>query len=483
MDFIENLISAGGEVYKVGGSVRNSLYNNIHNSNILVKDYDILVRMLPLEEIIELLKPHGFVKVVGIRFGVIKFKEKYSEKNCEKNNLKSDAEINELDIAIPRIERSTGTKYKDFEIIADHKIPIEEDFSRRDATINAIGIRIFNKNDLYRTDYSNQNSEDIKNIIDPLNGISDIKQKIWRAVGNPNSRFKEDPTRIMRALRQCAELDLVLDDTTKQYIFSDYTLLEVIMKESIVRITEEIVRLLLGNYVNILPVLYNSGIAKLLQIPHNSLHTLTRHYEILHSYNIRVKLAILLCSHSDKNSESIKWTRKFELSAAPHFSKNDVSFINCVSELAEKFNNFLKTLAKEIIENEKNEENIEKQIRISIRRLIQGCEKISPNRGHIFSKDLIRYNSIIYSDSNFVNLDKLLFICDEEKCIPLNASHIALKGDEIENIWQKINNTNTKIEGKKIKEIKEYLLEIITIGNLMNVNDELSLQVYKYLTS
>ena len=65
----------------------------------------------------------------------------------------------------------------------------------------------------------------------------------------------------------------------------------------------------------------------------------------------------------------------------------------------------------------------------------------------------------MYSDNvefKMIDFNKFLLLCDEEKHIPLNTSYIALKGDEIENIWQKINNTDAKIEGKKIKDAVQF---------------------------
>jgi tRNA nucleotidyltransferase/poly(A) polymerase len=61
---------------------------------------------------------------------------------------------------------------------------IYDDLNRRDFTINAIAKNV-----------------DTGEIIDPHNGISDIKNKIIRCVGNPYDRFNEDALRILRAIR------------------------------------------------------------------------------------------------------------------------------------------------------------------------------------------------------------------------------------------------------------------------------------------
>ena len=72
---------------------------------------------------------------------------------------------------------------------------IEEDLSRRDFTMNAIAMDIFNK--IY---------------IDPFNGINDIKNKIIRFVGNPKDRIEEDFNRIVRGIRICAKIEGTIED-------------------------------------------------------------------------------------------------------------------------------------------------------------------------------------------------------------------------------------------------------------------------------
>lgn len=63
------------------------------------------------------------------------------------------------------------------------------------------------------------------NIIDLLNASSDIKNKIIRCVGNADKRFKEDPLRILRAIRFATELNFKLDDDLKKAISSNKKLL------------------------------------------------------------------------------------------------------------------------------------------------------------------------------------------------------------------------------------------------------------------
>lgn len=102
---------------------------------------------------------------------------------------------------------------------------LDEDLMRRDFTINSIAL-----------------SEKV--IIDPFNGQKDLKDKLIRAVGDPNSRFKEDALRMMRAVRIATQLGFLIEDETRKAIENDASLLNKISKE---RIRDELFRLLKTN--------------------------------------------------------------------------------------------------------------------------------------------------------------------------------------------------------------------------------------------
>lgn len=64
------------------------------------------------------------------------------------------------------------------------------------------------------------------NIIDHLNATTDIKNKIIRSVGDSDIKFKEDPLRILRAIRFATELNFKLDESIKKAIESNKKLLD-----------------------------------------------------------------------------------------------------------------------------------------------------------------------------------------------------------------------------------------------------------------
>lgn len=165
-----------GEIYLVGGAVRDLLLNRP------TKDYDFLVRHVAAPALRDFLKVHGKVSWVGKNFGVYKFYPRGLP------SQKSPGEA--IDVALPRTEESfsrAGAQdggYKDFDVKTDPALPVEEDLQRRDFTINAM-------------------AADLKNgrLIDPFGGLPDLEAGLLCAVGDPVLRFKEDSSRLLRGLR------------------------------------------------------------------------------------------------------------------------------------------------------------------------------------------------------------------------------------------------------------------------------------------
>ena len=82
-------------------------------------------------------------------------------------------------------------------------------------------------------------------LIDPFNGKEDIKNRIIRAVGDPQRRFEEDPLRMMRGIRFLSQLDFKLDVKTKNAIHDWYQKLENISSE---RLQDELNKLILSSH-------------------------------------------------------------------------------------------------------------------------------------------------------------------------------------------------------------------------------------------
>ena len=161
--------SHGGNVYLVGGAIRDKLLGIANN------DEDYCVIGLSFDEFRELF-PEAYVR--GKDFPVFS--------------------IGNKEFAIARKERKIGIGHNSFDVETDKKITIEEDLERRDITINAIAKEVL-------TD----------KIIDPFGGREDLKNNIIRAV---SSHFAEDPLRVYRASRFASQFNFNVEDNTMKMI-------------------------------------------------------------------------------------------------------------------------------------------------------------------------------------------------------------------------------------------------------------------------
>lgn len=198
-----NILSDNGcKAYAVGGCVRDYLLGKPE------KDIDITTSAKP-ETVEEILKQNN-IKVIetGLQHGTVT--AVLNGENYEITTFRKDGEYKDN-------RRPESVSFVD---------DVKEDLSRRDFTINAIA-------------YNHK-----EGIVDLFGGKKDIDNKVIRAVGNADLRFKEDALRIMRALRFSATLCFDIEESTKKAIFDNMYLLDNIAKE---RIFTELKKLLAGD--------------------------------------------------------------------------------------------------------------------------------------------------------------------------------------------------------------------------------------------
>lgn len=161
---VQVIAAQGGRSLLVGGAVRDLFLG------IPLKDLDIEVHGLTIEQLENVLQQFGPVSLVGKSFGVLRL-----------HTL-------DVDWAVPRTD-SSGRKP---EVMIDPFMPIEDAFRRRDLTINAMGI------DLATLD-----------LIDPFGGMQDLKDKLLRA---PDTLlFVEDPLRFFRVMQFIGRFEMKPD--------------------------------------------------------------------------------------------------------------------------------------------------------------------------------------------------------------------------------------------------------------------------------
>ena len=162
----------------VGGAVRD------YFRGVELSDYDIATIARP-EEVKSVFKDFKVVPV-GLQYGTVMLR--YQHKNYEITTFRKEGAY--LDKRHPQ----------EISYIKN----LKEDLERRDFTINAIAYSIEGGGKVY----------------DYFDGLTDIKNKIIKAVGIAEERFDEDALRILRALRFSACFSYKIENKTKEAILA-----------------------------------------------------------------------------------------------------------------------------------------------------------------------------------------------------------------------------------------------------------------------
>jgi tRNA nucleotidyltransferase (CCA-adding enzyme) len=156
----------------VGGYIRDALLG------IDSKDIDIeLYGVDSLIEVENILYEFGAVNSVGRSFGVCKLKYKSYD----------------LDFSLPRKDSKIEQGHKGFKVVTEKNLDFQTATSRRDFTINAIGYDVQNRL-----------------ILDPFDGISDLKKKILKAVNLKT--FDEDPLQVLRCVQFTSRFEFQIEE-------------------------------------------------------------------------------------------------------------------------------------------------------------------------------------------------------------------------------------------------------------------------------
>ncbi len=200
------LHEAGFQSYVVGGAVRDLLMG------IVPKDFDIATDAHP-EQIRQLFRN---CRLIGRRFRLahIHFGREVIEVATFRGAGSGDEGERELDNGRLLRDNVYGT--------------LEEDIFRRDFTANALYYNI--------ADFS---------ILDRVGGIADIRDRRLRLIGDPDARFREDPVRMLRAIRFAAKLDFSIEESASAAILQLAPLLADVPPA---RLFDEAVKLLLHGH-------------------------------------------------------------------------------------------------------------------------------------------------------------------------------------------------------------------------------------------
>src|SRR5437868_8649256 len=171
------LREAGFSAYVVGGAVRDLLLG------IAPEDFDVATDARP-----EQVKPlFRRALIIGRRFRLVHVM--LGPETVEVSTFRS-------------ADPETSEKDEHGRVLRDNVFGSQEDDARRrDFTVNAL--------------YFDPLTEEI---VDFHGGLADLKKRVMRVIGDPATRYREDPIRMLRAVRLAAKLGLTIDAATREPI-------------------------------------------------------------------------------------------------------------------------------------------------------------------------------------------------------------------------------------------------------------------------
>lgn len=212
------LVRKGFTAYLVGGGVRDLLLGREP------KDFDVSTNATPTQ--IKKMFQNCFLIGRRFRLAHIRFDDHIIETSTFRRCPDQDEENGSEDLYMLR-DNCYGTP--------------EEDALRRDFTINGLFYEV-----------------ERFSIIDHVGGLSDIRNRLIRSIGDPNIRFREDPVRMIRAIRFASRLDFHIEPQTYNAILRHH---EEILKASPPRVFEELQKLFAyGSGEKAFRLLYKTGL-------------------------------------------------------------------------------------------------------------------------------------------------------------------------------------------------------------------------------
>ncbi|WP_286234522.1 polynucleotide adenylyltransferase PcnB [Thalassotalea sediminis] len=205
------LNKGGFDAYLVGGGVRDIMLG------LAPKDFDIATNATP-EQIKALFRN---CRLIGRRFRLAHIV--FGRDIIEVATFRGHHDGNS-----PQASCAKTSKQSEHGMLLRDNIygSIEEDAERRDFTINALYYSVANFN-----------------VYDFANGVEDIKQRKIRLIGDPETRYREDPVRMLRAIRFATKLDMTISKETAAPIIALAPLLDNIPPA---RLFEEFLKLFLS---------------------------------------------------------------------------------------------------------------------------------------------------------------------------------------------------------------------------------------------
>jgi poly(A) polymerase len=208
----ELLAAHGHEAFVVGGAVRDLMLG------LQPKDFDVATDATP-EEVHKAIRRS---RLIGRRFRIVH--ALFHDEVVEVSTYRAPAPP-EPDDPRDRLVDEHGRLVRD-NVWGNR----EQDAARRDFTVNAL--------------YYDPASE---TVLDYHQGVRDLKKRRLRIIGDPRGRYREDPVRMLRAVRFAAKLDFQLDSKTRAPIVE---LADLMANVPPARLFDEMLKLLLSGHAS-----------------------------------------------------------------------------------------------------------------------------------------------------------------------------------------------------------------------------------------
>ncbi|MBQ7521931.1 MAG: CCA tRNA nucleotidyltransferase, partial [Clostridia bacterium] len=318
--------------------------------------------------------------------------------------------------------------------------------------------------------------------IDLYDGMNDIKNKVIKAVGNADERFKEDALRILRALRFASGLGFTIDKYTSLSIHSNKKLLQNIAVE---RIWVEFCKLLMGKnavmilreYVDVIAVFMPEIVSMVGFDQHNPHHCYDVWEHTLHALSFAendlvIRLAVLF------HDCGKPYTFTMDNNNIGHFYAHAQKSCEIAGQIFGrlKTDNYTKNAVLTLIKHhDRIIEPTEKSVKKAVRKL---------GNAEMFEKLLKVKNCDVQAQVEYLVKSRLQILqqiagiyarSKEENSFIFSAKNLAINGNDIMALGVK--------QGKEIGCILNILLESVLDGKIENNHDILIKKVSEIISN
>lgn len=206
-----------------------------------------------------------------------------------KNFGTAQVKHNGLEIEFVGARKESYNRHSRKPVVEDGSL--QDDQNRRDFTINAMAIGLSKNN--------------YGKLLDPFNGMEDLKNKIIRTPLDPDVTYSDDPLRMMRAIRFATQLGFTIEERSLQAISANKDRIKIVSME---RISDELNKIILSPVPSVgFKLLFDTGLLKLIFPDMARLHGTDTIKGLSHKDNFYHTLEVLDNTARKSNDLWLRW--------------------------------------------------------------------------------------------------------------------------------------------------------------------------------